>query len=156
MPHHVLPAAVLWDMDGTLVDTEPTWDAMTGEVVHDLGGELTADDRVLLRGASTEATLEVIERCVPDLDPTTVFDEIERRLLIALHDDLVVMDGAIPLLEEFASRGVPQTIVTSSRAVVVERVMKVLGADFFTGFVADDSGVSLDRIDELTRIRITS
>ena len=39
-----LPAAVLWDMDGTLVDTEPYWMAAEVELVSSFGGVWTHDD----------------------------------------------------------------------------------------------------------------
>ena len=39
-----LPAAVLWDMDGTLVDTEPYWMACERELVDAYGGTWTEDD----------------------------------------------------------------------------------------------------------------
>ena len=40
-----LPAAVLWDMDGTLVDTEPYWIAAEHAIVEEHGGTITAWNR---------------------------------------------------------------------------------------------------------------
>lgn len=137
-----MPAAVLWDMDGTLVDTEPVWARMTEEAVRDLGGALSAEDRALLRGASTAATCEILARSVPDLDPRTTFDEIERRVLVAIAEELIIIDGAIGLLEEFDSRSVPQVLVSASRASVVERVVRVIGPHYFRGVISDDAGIA--------------
>ncbi|MEX2628110.1 MAG: HAD hydrolase-like protein, partial [Ilumatobacteraceae bacterium] len=44
VPASVLPAAVLWDMDGTLIDTEPYWMAAEHDVVGEFGGTWTEAD----------------------------------------------------------------------------------------------------------------
>lgn len=140
MTHDLGIGAVLWDMDGTLVDTEPLWERTTREVVRDLGGAISLEDHRLLCGASVVGVCEILARSVPDLDPTTTFDEIERRVLVSLADELVVVDGAKRLLDVFASLSIPQVIVSASRASVVERVLRVVGAQYFHGVIADDSG----------------
>ncbi|MDE1565048.1 hypothetical protein PWJ83_02030, partial [Actinotignum sanguinis] len=49
------PAAVLWDMDGTLVDSEEEWARVSGNVVRAHGGIWTDEDIVAIRGADTIA-----------------------------------------------------------------------------------------------------
>src|SRR5690554_4198910 len=47
---HSLPAAVLWDMDGTLVDTEPYWITAEHELVESFGGRWTQELALSLVG----------------------------------------------------------------------------------------------------------
>ena len=49
-----LPAAVLWDMDGTLVDTEPYWIAAEHDIVEEHGGEMNFSS---VEGGGTRVSL---------------------------------------------------------------------------------------------------
>ena len=53
-------AAVLFDMDGTLVDTEKVWEVALHELAARYGGVLSAAARTSLIGASSETTMRVI------------------------------------------------------------------------------------------------
>jgi beta-phosphoglucomutase-like phosphatase (HAD superfamily) len=53
-------AAVLFDMDGLLVDTEPLWFEVETEVMSRLGGEWSGADQAKLVGGSLQATLDYI------------------------------------------------------------------------------------------------
>jgi len=48
---HSHPAAVLWDMDGTLVNTEPYWIAAETELIHDFGGDWSHEEALQLVGS---------------------------------------------------------------------------------------------------------
>ena len=50
-----LPAAVLWDMDGTLIDSERLWDISLQDTARELGGELSARSRDALVAHHPEA-----------------------------------------------------------------------------------------------------
>ncbi|MGH3156828.1 MAG: HAD hydrolase-like protein, partial [Streptosporangiaceae bacterium] len=50
--------AVLFDMDGLLVDTEPLWFEVETEVMARLGGEWGSADQAKLVGGSLPATLD--------------------------------------------------------------------------------------------------
>ncbi|MDT7593664.1 MAG: hypothetical protein QOH45_3195, partial [Pseudonocardiales bacterium] len=52
--------AVLWDMDGTLVDSEKIWDISLAELARHLGGELSAPTRVAMVGSSMWRTLDLM------------------------------------------------------------------------------------------------
>ena len=52
-----LPAAVLWDMDGTLVDTEPYWFAAEYEVVEEFGGTWSDEHAHLLVGSDRKSVV---------------------------------------------------------------------------------------------------
>lgn len=54
------PKAVLWDMDGTLIDTEPLWGKATFELGELLGRPLTPEVRARTIGGSFPNTLSVV------------------------------------------------------------------------------------------------
>ena len=54
------PAAVLWDMDGTLVDSEKVWTVALVEVSRDLRRELSARARAAIVGSSVPRTLRIL------------------------------------------------------------------------------------------------
>ena len=56
------PAAVLWDMDGTLVDTEPYWMAAEHTLVDEFGGTWTDDDARSVIGFDLLDTAAVLRR----------------------------------------------------------------------------------------------
>ncbi|HEX2265182.1 MAG TPA: hypothetical protein VHH14_02745, partial [Solirubrobacterales bacterium] len=51
------PAAVLWDMDGTLVDSEKVWTVSLADTARRLGGELSAAAREAMVGSNMARTL---------------------------------------------------------------------------------------------------
>ena len=56
------PAAVLWDLDGTLIDTEPYWMECERELVRSFGGQWTDDDAMAIVGFDLLTAAEVIRR----------------------------------------------------------------------------------------------
>jgi beta-phosphoglucomutase-like phosphatase (HAD superfamily) len=54
------PAAVLWDMDGTLIDSEPLWGIALQEVAHELGGAMSDDARTFLIGRDLPTSVDVL------------------------------------------------------------------------------------------------
>ena len=54
------PQAVLWDMDGTLVDSEKLWDVSLAELACELGGELSTATREAMIGSNMADTLELM------------------------------------------------------------------------------------------------
>src|SRR3954451_3038426 len=52
--------AVLWDMDGTLVDSEKLWDVSLAELYQKLGGTLTPAVRASMGGSVAENTMRIV------------------------------------------------------------------------------------------------
>ena len=52
--------AVLWDMDGTLVDSEKVWDVSLGALYEKLGGVLTPAVRASMVGSVAENTMRIV------------------------------------------------------------------------------------------------
>lgn len=110
--------AVVFDMDGTLLDTEAVFRAVVFEVAADLGFEMTDAIQLALIGNSHEHSNDVLVEAFGAAFPYALFNE---RCTLAMHDRLEegipVKSGAIELLGALAERDVPTAVATSSRRV---------------------------------------
>ena len=71
------PAAVLWDMDGTLVDTEPYWMECEHELVTAFGGRWTEEDaRSIIGFDLLDAAVVLRERGGVDLEPREIVERL--------------------------------------------------------------------------------
>ena len=83
------PKAVLWDFDGTLVDTEPIWDETQDGMLAERGLEFTAEHRALMRGSSSMVTAEIMAELYADgTTAQEVFDDVHARMVARLTADL--------------------------------------------------------------------
>ncbi|WP_394551864.1 HAD family hydrolase [Agromyces sp. MMS24-JH15] len=127
-----LPAAVLWDMDGTLVDTEPYWMAAEVELLAEFGRSWTTQDAVGLVGSGLWDSAAVLQRAGADLDADAIVIRLTDRVReqIALHG-VPWRPGAQELLESLRTASVPTALVTMSIRSLAE---DVVGAIPFVAF----------------------
>ena len=115
------PAAVLWDMDGTLVDTEPYWIAEEHALVERFGGTWTAEHAKALVGNDLRVSAGYIQE---HGDVPLDVDEIVAVLLDGVVDRLARhvpwRPGAPELLGSLRSHGVPCALVTMSWTALAE------------------------------------
>ena len=79
-----LPAAVLWDMDGTLVDTEPYWIAAEHDIVEEHGGTWSDEFAHQLVGNDLLVSAEFIRAHSPiTWEPVRIVDELLVRVVPA-------------------------------------------------------------------------
>lgn len=139
-----LPRAVLFDMDGTLVDSEHLWLASEVEVMADLGSDWSADDQAHCLGGPLERVAAYMkERSGTDL----TIDQVGQLLLTTIEahmrrEALRWRPGAVALLQECIAADIPRALVTASWGVLVEalseRMTTEIGASPFTAVVAGD------------------
>lgn len=122
-----LPSAVLFDMDGTLVDTEPSWFAAEAQLVADHGGTWTETDSLRLVGWGLEDAAAELRRAGVRLGVRAIVDELLTRVVAATRARTVHRAGARELVEALRARGVPLALVTSSEAPLAEVVIASLG-----------------------------
>jgi HAD superfamily hydrolase (TIGR01509 family) len=135
-----LPAAVLWDMDGTLVDTEPFWMAAEHDLVREFGGTWTDKDGQSLVGNPLLTSARVIrERGGVDLPDEVIVDRlIEAVTLIVRNGRVPWQPGAHELLTELNALGVPCALVTMSYSGLAEAVVEMLPRGSFDVLVTGD------------------
>jgi HAD superfamily hydrolase (TIGR01509 family) len=133
-------AAVLFDMDGLLVDTEPLWFETEAEVMARLGAPWTKLDQEQLLGGSMDNTVGyLLARATRPASPADVArwmtDGMLRR---AAEGRVVVRPGARELLGAVAAAGIPYALVTGSQRPFAEAVLASTGFRFPVTVTGDD------------------
>jgi HAD superfamily hydrolase (TIGR01509 family) len=124
--------AVMFDMDGLLVDTEPLWFEVESAVMARLGGDWGAGDQEQLVGGSLERTLDyLLGKATRPRSRATVAGWMVGGMVELLGTrPITALPGALRLLGEVAAAGVPHALVTSSERVIMEAVLRQLKVSF--------------------------
>ncbi|MFE7170692.1 HAD-IA family hydrolase [Streptomyces sp. NPDC057616] len=131
--------AVLFDMDGTLVDTERLWWEAVHRIASDLGRPLTDADRPEVLGRPVEHTAAWLGGLTAE-PAGRLADLLHREFTERVRTGIEPRPGAIALLDALAREGVPTALVTASPRTVTDDVLTVLGTDRFRVCVtADDT-----------------
>jgi HAD superfamily hydrolase (TIGR01509 family) len=133
-------AAVLFDMDGLLVDTEPLWFETETEVMARLGTPWTEQDQAALLGGSMERTVGyLLAKAAKPASPRDVERWMTEGMLDRVRAGRVdVRPGARDLLAEVAAAGLPYALVTSSQRLLAEAVLAGTGFRFPVAVCGDD------------------
>ena len=126
--------AIIFDMDGLLVDSEPLWRIAEIETLSAVGVPITEEDAVQTTGLRTDEVVELWHARYPWPDPPQ--KEIEARIitrLIALiRERGELMPGVIETLQAVSSAGYPLAIASSSTSEIIAAVLDTLGiASYF-------------------------
>jgi HAD superfamily hydrolase (TIGR01509 family) len=142
-------AAVLWDMDGTLVDSEKLWDVALYEAAEWLGGVLTEQQRLTLVGSNMEATsrymLEATGRRPTPEAICSTGDWIRDRTAMLFADALPWRPGAREALAAVRAAGLPSALVTSTERSLTELALGTIGRGFFDVTVCGDEVDGLNK-----------
>lgn len=135
-----LPGAVLWDLDGTLIDTEPYWIAAETELVSRFGGTWTEEDGHRLVGkALLDSAREILDRTPVDLTPLDVVHELQGGVIARLETAIPWRPGARELLGALRASGVPCALVTMSWRPLVDAVLRRLPPGAFAAVITGDA-----------------
>jgi HAD superfamily hydrolase (TIGR01509 family) len=135
--------AVLFDMDGVLVNSEPLWFEAESAVMARLGGDWAEGDQHVLVGGSMAVTVAyLLGKATGQADPAVV----EGWLLESMTQKLAtgplpVMPGARELVSEVAAARLPYALVTSSERKIMDAVLAGFGAPFPVTVCAEDVSV---------------
>jgi len=119
--------AVLWDLDGTLVDTEPVWMAAERELAAEHGVDWTREDGLALVGlALPDSGAYIKDRLESPRPPHEIVDYLVERVAASIAHAVPWRPGALDLVAAFAAAGVPQALVTMSYAPIATAVAQHL------------------------------
>lgn len=136
---HAMPAAVFWDMDGTLVDTEPYWMASEQELVGSFGGTWTHDDGLLLVGLGLWNSAAILQSRGVELSADEIVHWLTERVREKLVSEGVPWrPGARELLQSLRERGVRTALVTMSVRSMAEQIVAAIPFDGFDVIVSGD------------------
>jgi len=108
--------AVIFDMDGTLLDTEAVFKTIVFEVCTELGFEMTEAVHRSMVGSSHETTNRLLLEAYGVTFPYALFDEKCRVTMAARsHAGVPVKPGAREFIAELRARNIPAAVATSSR-----------------------------------------
>jgi HAD superfamily hydrolase (TIGR01509 family) len=122
-------AAVVFDMDGVIIDSEPYWHVAEVEVFGSVGVPLTTEMCRQTTGLRMSATVDHWYEHYPWTGPAKL--EIESRVkvrvgeLVARHGRAI--EGAIELIAALRGAGVPLAVCSSSPVFLIESVCEKLG-----------------------------
>ncbi|MDQ3788366.1 MAG: HAD family phosphatase [Actinomycetota bacterium] len=138
-----VPAAVLWDLDGTILDSEKLWDIPLYELTEKLGGRLSTETRQAMVGTNVMVTLRLLyaEVGIPDPSPEQVADSaawIDRRMAEVFRGDLPWRPGAAEALAMVRAAGLRTALVTSTERDLVEIALDTIGRHNFDVTVCGD------------------
>ena len=133
------PAAVLWDMDGTLVDTEPYWFDIEFELVAEFGGTWSEADAHSLVGFDLlDSARELRTRGGVRLEPVEVVERLLDGVIRRVADQLPWRPGAPELLAECVAADVPCVLVTMSWRRLADAVIAASPPGSFVTSVTGD------------------
>jgi HAD superfamily hydrolase (TIGR01509 family) len=134
-----LPAAVLWDMDGTLVDTEPYWIAEERSLVEQHGGAWTDEHAHQLVGNDLLVSAEYILAHSPiELTPVEIVHELLAGVVARVAEHVPWRPGARELLASCVAQGVPCALVTMSWESLATAVVRNLPKGSFAAVITGD------------------
>ena len=132
-------AAVLFDMDGTLVDSEKLWTVGLHELAARYGARLTEAARKAIVGTSTRETIVLVHADVGhtgDIDADAEW--LDNRILELFAAGLDWQPGARELLTAVREAGVLTGLVTNTGAALVEVALRTIGRHNFDVVVTGD------------------
>ena len=131
--------AVIFDLDGVLLDSETAWRDAKRDVVGEWGGVWKDEaSRAMLGMSAPEWSVYMRDDLQVDRDPEAIDAEVVRRLLEGYRHRLPLIDGAREAVERLAAR-YPLGLASSSNLEVIEVVMDAGGfGRFFKTWVSSE------------------
>lgn len=129
---------MLWDMDGTLLDTEPYWIAAETDLVREFGGTWTEADAFALVGKALPDSAAVLQDAGVALSIREIIDRLSADVCAGVARQAVWRPGAIELLEELQTASIPCALVTMSEGPLAELVTSLLPAGLFRFLITGD------------------
>jgi len=122
------PAAVVFDNDGLLLDTESVWTRAERDLFERRGLEFTPADKRELVGASAAIAGAILERRLGEPgEAAALIEELNELVVAELEHGVEAMVGARELLHVLRQRGTPLGLVSNSPLAFVRRSLEIVG-----------------------------
>jgi HAD superfamily hydrolase (TIGR01509 family) len=132
-------AAVVFDMDGVIIDSEQVWDEVREELVADWGGRSVPEaQRAMMGMSSPEWSRYMHDELGLQQEPEDINAEVVRRMLERYHGELPLLDGAVDAVRLLAA-SYPLAVASSSNRPLIDAVLETAGiADCFVATVSSE------------------
>lgn len=120
--------AVIFDMDGVLIDSEPLWKIAMEEVFHEVGCKLTRKDFEKTVGLRLDEVISYWYEHSPweKFGPDEVLEQIIQKMVILIKQNGEPLPGVIDSLKFFKAQGLKIGLATSSYEILIDTVLEVL------------------------------
>ena len=131
--------AVVFDLDGVLIESEQVWDEARRELTEELGGNWHAEaQRDMMGMSSIEWSRYMRDELGIDLAPAQISDEVVRRLQSIYRERLPLLPGAREAVERLAARWL-LAVASSSNRPLIDVVLDLAGiAPLFRATVSSE------------------
>ncbi len=130
--------AALWDMDGTLVDTEPYWIAAEIDLVTSHGGVWDEELATSVVGNALDSTAEMFQGLGVNLSVREIVDHLSAQVVKGVRSKLPWRPGARELLAGLHRQGVRCVLVTMSERPLAQEIVNALDEPYFEFLVTGD------------------
>lgn len=141
-PSLTRPAALLWDFDGTLVDSEPCWHEAEDRLLAELGGEPLDDEgsAQMVGLALNDAAAALLRRAGRHGDDAAHWARVlnSYALEAMTRTGVPFRPGAAELLQQAREAGIPCALVSMSYTSVLTPVVEALPAGSFAVVIGGD------------------
>jgi HAD superfamily hydrolase (TIGR01509 family) len=131
--------AALWDMDGTIVDTEPYWIEAEHALVSDHGGQWSHEKAMQLVGQSLMFSAGILQEAGVNLGRREIIDILTEHVISRVRTSVPWRPGARELLDELHDAGVRCALVTMSEAPLAREIVASLPKPYFEFLVTGDT-----------------
>jgi HAD superfamily hydrolase (TIGR01509 family) len=119
--------ALVFDLDGVLLDSEQVWNEAKEQVVRERGGRWREDaPRQMMGMSSPEWARYLREELGVPLDQDAISDEVVRRMDRIYREGLPLIDGAVDAVERLAA-SVPLGLASSSNREIIDLFLELTG-----------------------------
>ena len=120
-------AAVVFDLDGVLIDSEPVWERVRRELVAERGGHWAPDAQRKLMGMSTQEWARYLsEDLGVGLPPDQVAAQVIDRMAASYREHLPLLPGSVEAVRRLAA-GWPLGLASSAPAALIDTVLQSSG-----------------------------
>lgn len=133
------PLAVLWDMDGTLIDSEPYWMAAETELIESYGGSWTTEQALELVGSGLFDSAAIIQRAGVPMSAQEIVDHLTAAVISRIESSGVPFrPGARELLFSLREAGIKTALVTMSLHRMAKSVVNLIDFPAFDLVIGGD------------------
>jgi len=129
--------AVLFDMDGLFIDSEPDWHAAESEMMRSNGYDWTPQDQLMCLGGPLQRVTEYMSKCLNgSKTPEQLGNLIVAQMKKRMSGKVSLMPGALEFSRELNRSGMSQALVSASPRPIVDAVLSGMNEKYFECSVA--------------------
>ena len=131
--------AVVFDLDGVLVDSESAWDEARRQLVEESGGHWHPDaTREMMGMSSIEWSRYLHDRLDVPISPEEISDAVVERIIALYRERLPLLPGAVEAVRSVSEHW-PLAVASSSNRPVIDFVLELAGiAEAFRATISSE------------------